>query len=220
RDHIRAVIRGTAIGHDGRSSSLTAPNARAQEAVIRAALDDAGVSAEDVDYLEAHGAGTPVGDPIEVEAATSAFAGRSRPLVIGCAKTNLGHLEAAAGVAGLAKVVLAIEHASIPPNLHLRTLSPLLQPYAHAFVVPRSLEPWPDSSGRPRLASVTSMGLSGTNVHVVLEQAPTPPASSRSDRAAPPPTTRRDAQLLCVSARSESALRESMRRFADHLQDA
>src|SRR6185503_2674798 len=129
-----------------------------------------GVAPVDVDYLEAHGTGTRVGDPIEVEAAMAVFGGRARPLLLGSVKTNLGHLEAAAGAAAVAKVALALEHGEIPAHLHLKTLNPLLRPWASSFTIPSRTTPWPQPSAGSRFACVNAMGMSGTNVHVVLEE--------------------------------------------------
>ncbi|HVK84832.1 MAG TPA: alpha/beta fold hydrolase [Kofleriaceae bacterium] len=208
RDRILGVIRGTAINHDGRSSSLTAPNGKAQEAVIRSALADAKVRPADIAYLEAHGTGTPLGDPIEVEAA-AAVLGVERPdkLAIGSIKTNVAHLEAAAGAAGVLKVLLAFEHEAIPATLHQHTLNPMLAPFAHAFEVTATARPWRRAE-RPRRAGVTSLGMSGTNAHVVLEEPP---------RAGAPAAEVERAHVLPLAARSETALAELARRYADHL---
>ena len=220
RDRIIAVVRGTAARHDGRSSSLTAPNGRAQQDVIRAALEDGGVSPDEVDYLEAHGTGTPLGDPIELEAAMAVFANRAQPLVVGSVKTNIGHLESAAGAAGLTKVALALEHREIPAHLHCHTLNPLLESLSSTFVIPTTTQPWPETPGRRRIAGVTSMGLSGTNVHVVVEEAPPATAGAEGDllRATaageePPP------RLLCLSARTDDALRQLAQRHVDRLKE-
>jgi acyl transferase domain-containing protein/acyl-CoA synthetase (AMP-forming)/AMP-acid ligase II/thioesterase domain-containing protein len=209
RDRVLASIRGTAAGHDGRSSSLTAPNGRAQEEVIRAALHDAGIAANEVDYLEAHGTGTALGDPVEIEAALSALGDRDRPLIVGSAKTNLGHLEAAAGAAGLAKVVLSLQHRAIPAHLHFTRLNPVLEPLAASFVIPRATQPWAVSPRGRRIAGVTAMGMSGTNVHVVVEEA----AAAASSRAPESPRP----ELLCISARSDEALRRQLERHAEHV---
>lgn len=210
-DRIRAVIRGAAVNHDGRSSGLTVPNAAAQREVLRAALQDAGVAGADVDYLEAHGTGTPLGDPIELRAAASVF-GRDRPagstLAIGSAKTNVGHLEAAAGMAGLVKLVASLEHGTIPPHLHFE------QPTSHVdwdelpLVVPTQALRWP-RSGRPRIAGVSSFGFSGTNAHILIQEAPTREAGSE-------PVGRRT-HLLPLSTRTPDALRELAGRYCDHL---
>ncbi|MGH7186169.1 MAG: beta-ketoacyl synthase N-terminal-like domain-containing protein, partial [Pseudomonadota bacterium] len=214
RDRITAVIRGSAVCHDGRRQSLTAPNGRAQQAVIGAALKDAGVEASEVDYLEAHGTGTPLGDPIEVQAALAVLrSNRERPLIIGSVKTNIGHVEAAAGASALAKVALSLEHGEIPPLLHLQKLNPLLEPLSQSFSMPTSLQPWPDRAGRRRLAGVTSLGFSGTNAHVLIEEPPTAAAVQRS-----PPDEADRPHLMCLSARTAPALGDLAKAYAEHLE--
>ncbi len=216
-DTVLALIRGAAINQDGRSNGLTAPNPLAQQAVLRQALADANVSANEVAYVEAHGTGTPLGDPIEVQAIAAALGrfralsvsdgANSRPLLLGSVKTNIGHLEAAAGVAGLIKVVLALHHGQIPPHLHFAAPNPLI-PWAELAVqVPTTPSSWPD--GR-RVAGVSSFGFGGTNAHVLLEAAP--------DRLAPSASAiERPAHLLTLSARSDAALRALAGRYAAHL---
>jgi acyl transferase domain-containing protein/acyl-CoA synthetase (AMP-forming)/AMP-acid ligase II/thioesterase domain-containing protein len=219
RDRIAAVIRGSAARQDGRRSSLTAPNGRAQQETIRAALADAGMSPDDVDYLEAHGTGTPVGDPIELDAAMSVFGTRPQPLIVGSVKTNIGHLEAAAGIAGLLKVTLALQHAEIPAQLHFTRLNPLLQHLAGSFVIPSMPMPWPVMPNRRRSAGVTSLGMSGTNVHVVLEEAsPLVPEEGDENelaRGGEPAGAERH-ELLCVSAATTTALQNQCGRYAEH----
>jgi acyl transferase domain-containing protein len=172
-DRVLAVIRGIAANQDGASGGLTVPNGPSQEAVIRAALEDAGLASKDVVYVEAHGTGTTLGDPIEVRALNAAL-GKGRtltaPLMIGSVKTNFGHLEAAAGVTSVIKVVLSLLHGEIPPHLHAETLSPLLPWEEMPIEVPRTRRGWPE--GRRRIAGVSGFGFSGTNVHVVIEEAP------------------------------------------------
>jgi len=210
-DDILAVIRGSAVNQDGPSSGLTAPNGPAQEAVIRAALQKAGLEPRDVGYIEAHGTGTQLGDPLEVQALGEVFArGRvaAEPLLIGAVKTNIGHLEAAAGVAGLIKVVLSLLHGAIPAHLHFRNPSPHID-WAHLPLrVPTALMAWPAIAGR-RIAGVSSFGFSGTNAHVVVEQAPEPPAR--------PAVAPRPAELFTISARTDTALRELARRTSRSL---
>jgi acyl transferase domain-containing protein/surfactin synthase thioesterase subunit len=171
-DRILAVIRGSAINQDGASAGLTAPNGPAQEGVIRTALQRAGVNPNEVAYLEAHGTGTSLGDPIEVQAAAAVLGeGRAtdRPLLIGSVKTNIGHLEAAAGIAGLIKVIMAMEHAVIPKHLHFS------QPNSHIpwerlpVTVTSEATPWPEGK---KIAGISSFGFSGTNAHVIVEEAP------------------------------------------------
>ncbi|HWT48965.1 MAG TPA: type I polyketide synthase, partial [Mycobacterium sp.] len=173
-DRIRAVIRGSAINQDGASGGLTVPNGVAQQRVITAALERAGLVAGDIGYLEAHGTGTSLGDPIEVQAAAAALGeGRdaSQPLLIGSVKTNIGHLEAAAGIAGVMKVILSLEHEVLPQHLHFRNPSPHVPWDRLAVRVVDEALPWA-RDGRPRIAGVSSFGFSGTNAHVILEEAP------------------------------------------------
>jgi acyl transferase domain-containing protein/acyl carrier protein len=168
---ILAVIRGSAVNQDGPTSGPTVPNRIAQEAVIRSALDDAGVGADDIDYVEAHGTATPLGDPIEVRALANVFggtSGRRAPLKIGSVKTNFGHLESAAGIAGLMKAVLGLQHEVIPPHLHVETLTPAVDWESIPIEVVTAGEPWL-ATQQPRRAGVSSFGASGTNAHIVVE---------------------------------------------------
>ncbi len=173
-DRIRAVIRGSAVNQDGASGGLTVPNGVAQRRVIAKALERAGIAPGDVGYLEAHGTGTSLGDPIEVQAAGAVLGdGReaSRPLLIGSVKTNIGHLEAAAGIAGVIKVVLSLEHEVLPKHLHFRNPSPHIPWDELAVQVVKEATAW-ERNGRPRVAGVSSFGFAGTNAHVILEEAP------------------------------------------------
>ncbi|MHB9857129.1 SDR family oxidoreductase [Streptomyces sp. YIM S03343] len=169
-DRVLAVIRGTAVNQDGASTNFTAPNGLAQEAVIRSALDHCGLTPEDIDYVEAHGTGTALGDPIELEALAAVFGDRDAcaPLLVGSAKTNIGHVEAAAGVAGLIKTVLALHHDRIPPHLHFREMTPRISRRAAQLVIPADGADWPHTDRLAR-AGVSAFGVSGTNAHVVLE---------------------------------------------------
>jgi acyl transferase domain-containing protein len=201
-DSILAVIRGTAVNHDGRSSGLTVPNGIAQQAVIRAALDDAGVDPRDVSYVEAHGTGTPLGDPIEVRALDAVYGSHRRePLQIGSVKTNIGHLESASGIAGLLKVVLALQHDRIPPHLHLNQPTPHLEWDELAIEVPTATRSWPRGE-RPRIGGISAFGLSGTNSHVLISDAPPVVPTDLSDERDRP------AHVLTLSARSGVGLRE------------
>ncbi|HTQ06404.1 MAG TPA: beta-ketoacyl synthase N-terminal-like domain-containing protein [Polyangiaceae bacterium] len=205
-DRILSVVRGSAVNQDGRSGGLTAPNGPAQEAVLRAALANAGVGAEDVAYVETHGTGTSLGDPIEVGALGAVLAeGRApeRALLLGAVKTNIGHLEAAAGIAGVAKAALALERGEIPPNLHFTEPNPLIA-WSPGLRVPTSVTPWPPGAG-PRLAGVSSFGFSGTNAHVILEAPPALEAPAAAD------TPERPLHLFTASARSEASLTELAR---------
>ena len=173
-DRICAVIRSTAVNQDGASSGLTVPNGGAQQRLIRTALARAGLRGGEVDYLEAHGTGTPLGDPIEVQAAAAVYGADrepDRPLLMGTAKTNIGHLESAAGVAGLIKVVLSLQHDLLPQSLHFHHPSPHI-PWASLPVqVVEKPTPWL-AQGRPRRAGISSFGFTGTNAHVLIEEAP------------------------------------------------
>ncbi|HVY83308.1 MAG TPA: type I polyketide synthase, partial [Steroidobacteraceae bacterium] len=210
-DTILAVIRGSAANQDGRSSGITAPNGPSQEAVIRDALAMAGLRPADIGYVEAHGTGTSLGDPIEIQALGAALGeGRAAdaPLLVGSVKTNIGHLESAAGVAGLMKVVLSLRHRTIPPHLHLRERNPHVDWSRLNVAIPTSLTPWPAHARA--LAGVSSFGFSGTNAHVILEEAPAQP---ESDRSATGPF------VLPLSAKSETALKQLAQRYAAHLQE-
>ena len=168
-DNILAVIQGSAVNHDGRSSAFTVPNGPAQQAVIRDALASARVKSREVSYVEAHGTGTSLGDPIELQALGAVLGeGRSEEerIIVGSVKTNIGHLEAAAGMAGLIKVVLSLQHEEIPPHLHLKKINPLISLDEIPIVVPTAPVLWPSGNGR-RIAGVSSFGFSGTNAHVV-----------------------------------------------------
>ena len=218
-DRIRAVIRGSAINQDGASGGLTVPNGGAQQRVIAKALECAGLSAGDVGYLEAHGTGTSLGDPIEAQAAGAVFgAGReaSRPLLIGSVKTNIGHLEAAAGIAGVIKVILSLEHELLPQHLHFRDPSPHIPWERLALEVVQEATPW-ERNGRPRIAGVSSFGFSGTNAHVILEEAPAQVAPAEIGQGAVPPDQadqpgNRRFSVLPLSARTPAALMQ----IADH----
>ncbi|WP_437819488.1 type I polyketide synthase [Sorangium sp. So ce1078] len=212
-DRIWALIRGSAINQDGRSTGLTAPNALAQQDLVRQALASAGAAPEDIGYVEAHGTGTSLGDPIELEALREVLGGPRHDgsrCVLGSVKTNIGHLEAAAGVAGLIKAALALTHEVIPGNLHFRRLNPRVSLDGTPLVIAAEEIPWPRGE-KPRRAGISSFGLSGTNAHVVLEEAP------RSARPAAP-LPGRAAHLLPLSARSAAGLREQARRFAEVLE--
>lgn len=171
-DPILAVIRGSAVNHDGLSNGLTAPNGLAQEAVIQKALVNAGVSAEQIQYVEAHGTGTSLGDPIEVQALGNVL-GKNRsannPLILGSVKTNVGHLEAAAGIASFMKVVLSLQNKQIPPHLHLKKPNTYIPWHKLPVTVPNQLMPW-QAQDESRFAGVSSFGMSGTNVHIILEE--------------------------------------------------
>jgi len=208
RDRIYAVILGTAINHDGRSSSLTAPNPKSQAAVIRRALQEARVTPDEVQYLEAHGTGTALGDPIEVEALAEVFRDRATaPLAIGSVKTNIGHLEAAAGAAGVAKVALSMAHDRLAPSLHCTTPNPRIPWDRIPLHVQTSAAPWPNGRSR-RIAGISSFGMSGTNAHAVVAQAP------ESGREEPAGAEAGSLWLLPISAKTPRSLRARAARWA------
>jgi acyl transferase domain-containing protein/acyl carrier protein len=212
-DRLLAVIRGSAVNHDGRSSGLTVPNGTAQEKLLRRALENAGVNPAEVSYVEAHGTGTPLGDPIEVHALAEVLGrGRppERPLLVGSVKTNIGHLEAAAGVAALIKVVLSLSHEEIPRHLHFKELNPHISPVQHLVRVAAEPVAWPAGNGS-RIAGISSFGLSGTNAHIVVE--PPPPSNAIPSKDTCP------VQVLTLSAKSEEARLESARRFELYLRE-
>ena len=189
-DHVRAVIRGTAVNHDGKTTVLTAPNGLAQEALLHAALNNAMLAPSDVSYIETHGTGTSLGDPIEIEAVSAVYGqpGLGVPAcILGAVKTNLGHLEAAAGMAGLIKTVLCLEHGEIPKNLHFHQLNPEISLDGTRLKIPTENTPW-GRSDKPRVAGVSSFGLGGTNGHIIVEEAPLlPTASAGHSRTIPLP---------------------------------
>ncbi len=173
-DPILAVLRGSGVNQDGASAGLTVPNGEAQAALIRSTLRQARLSGDQIDVLEAHGTGTPLGDPIELKALAPIYGRpqRRHPLRLGSVKTNLGHLEGAAGIAGLIKAVLMVQHGRMPPHLHLRQPTPYLNWNDWSLRIPTEAESWPDT-GAPRRVAVSSFGFSGTNAHVLVEQTPT-----------------------------------------------
>ena len=202
-DRIRAVIRGSAINQDGASGGLTVPNGVAQQRVIADALKRADVEPSDVEYLEAHGTGTSLGDPIEAQAAGAALgAGREpdRPLLMGSVKTNIGHLEAAAGIAGVIKVILSLENGLLPQHLHFRNPSPHIPWDRLAVQVVKEATVW-ERNGRPRIAGISSFGFAGTNAHVILEEAPEEAAPGQAERPGD-----RKFSILPLSARTPTAL--------------
>jgi amino acid adenylation domain-containing protein len=211
-DPIYAVIRGSAINQDGRSNGLTAPSREAQEAVLRAAYAHAGVSPGSIDYVEAHGTGTLLGDPIEAAALGAVLAeGRplDRPCVVGSVKTNVGHLEAAAGIAGVIKTALALDRGLLPPSLHFANPNPHIPFNRLPIRVATKLAPWPPTE-RPRLAGVSSFGFGGTNAHAVFESAP--PRAPRQNGPQPIAPF-----LVPLSTRSPQALRGIARLYSDRL---
>ena len=174
-DRVLAVVRGSAVNQDGASSGQTVPNGPAQQALIRQALAASQLSPADIDYIEAHGTGTALGDPIELDALSAVFGERngSAPLVLGSVKTNLGHLESAAGITGFIKTVLSVKHGHIPKHLNFDTLTPHAGEGASQFTIAADAMEWP-AVPRARRAGLSSFGVSGTNAHIIIEQAPTP----------------------------------------------
>ena len=213
-DNILALVRGTAVNHDGRSSGLTVPNPDAQQAVIKAALTAARIEPADIGYIEAHGTGTSLGDPIELRALEAVIGrhheGRS-PLMVGSVKTNIGHLESAAGIAGLIKLVLSLQHGEIPQHLNFRTPNPNIDWDRLHIKVATAHTPWP-SDTRLRAGAISGFGASGTNAHAVLSEAPAVKAPAE------PPRPRRW-NVATLSARTDTALQKSAVRYADHLRD-
>ncbi|WPH12567.1 type I polyketide synthase [Variovorax paradoxus] len=211
-DTIHAVIKGTAANNDGSAKvGFTAPSIDGQAEVIRAAQLIAGVSADTIGYVEAHGTGTTLGDPIEIAALTQAFRAdteRCGFCAVGSVKTNIGHLDAAAGVAGLIKAAMALKHRMLPPSLHFTKPNPQIDFAGSPFYVNAQCQPWPESS-TPRRAGVSSFGIGGTNVHVVLEEAPV----TRPSIQAP------GWQVLPLSARNTTALQQTAQRLASHLEE-
>ncbi|WP_406728659.1 type I polyketide synthase [Streptomyces sp. GD-15H] len=208
-DTIHAVVKGSAIGNDGAvKASFTAPSVAGQAEVITEALAVAGVEPEEIDYIETHGTGTLVGDSIEVQALGRVFGGRGR-CALGSVKGNVGHLDAAAGMAGLIKTVLAVEHGVLPPTVNHRRVNPEVDLAGGRFRVQTALEEWP-RTGRARRAGVSAFGFGGSNAHVVVEQAP--PGRVETGDA-------RGVAALVLSARSERALEEATDRLAAHLRE-
>ncbi|MBD2727329.1 acyltransferase domain-containing protein [Nostoc sp. FACHB-892] len=209
-DKVLALIRGSAVNHNGRSSSLISPNGLSQQAVIRQALENGGVEPAQVDYVEVQGTSTCVGEPIEV-AALEAVYGKNRPqdkpLVIGSVKTNIGHLEPASGIASLIKVVLALQHGEIPAHLHFKQPNPHINWNELPLKVPAQRMPWQITEKR-RLAGVSAFGFSGTNAHVVLEEAPVSKPVER--------TVERPLHLLTLSAKTDEALVQLAQRYEKH----
>jgi len=205
KDPILAVIRGSAVMQDGKTGGLTVPNGKAQEQVIRQALQNAKATPQEVQYIEAHGTGTSLGDPIEVQAIASVYSNhRSAPLIIGAVKSNIGHLESAAGVASVIKTVLALNHEMIPSNLHFETVNPKI----HLETIPAEIAtrgiPW-KRNAQPRLAGISSFGFTGTIAHALLEEAP------RIE--APINTVERPLHILTLSAKTKEALEALINKY-------
>jgi acyl transferase domain-containing protein/acyl carrier protein len=208
-DQVLALIRSSAVNQDGKSQGLTAPSGPSQERVIRRALQDAGLQPADLDAVEAHGTGTRLGDPIEAGALAAVFApGRQRPLYLGSAKANLGHTQAAAGVAGVMKLVLSLQQEQLPRTLHAEEPSPHIAWQGSGLALLQQAQPWPRSE-RVRRAGVSSFGISGTNAHVILEEAPPAPLAKVAPEEGWLP--------LALSGKSAAALRAQAAQLAAHL---
>lgn len=210
-DRIRALIRGGAVNQDGRSSGLTVPNGAAQQALIREALTTSGVDPAQVTYIETHGTGTPLGDPVEVNAIGSVFGAThdsDHPVSLGSVKANLGHLEGAAGIASLIKTVLVLENGEIPPNIHFKNPNPHIPWAGLPLDVPTQPTPWLPKGGT-RIAGISAFGFSGTNVHMVVQEAPVAVQASHESE--------RPLHVLPLSAKTEPALKELAVRFSTYL---
>ena len=214
-DAIYALIRGSAVNQDGYSEGITMPSCPAQQAVLRQALDDAGLTPGLISYIEAHGTGTPVGDPVEFEALKAVYGASSvtAPVCpVGAVKTAIGHLEAASGVLGLIKTVLCMKHGIISPNLHFDTLNPRISISGTRLIIPTAEQPWPDSKNK-WIAGVSSFGFSGTNCHVIIEETPETAHPGILDEKIGDDVS----HLLPLSAKDPDAIRAIASRFSDFL---
>lgn len=211
-DNILAVIQGSAVNHDGQARTVTTPSGPAQRAMLQDALDDAGLAPHQVDYVETHGTGTPLGDPIEVMAIARVLCEeRTKPLYLGSVKTNVGHLDSAAGIAGLMKVVLSLQHDTIPPHLNCSEPNRHIPWDDWPLEIPLDNVPW---QGDQRFAGISAFGMSGTNVHLIVGQAPKPKTSGNAPIVTVSNTDQLPEQLLTLSAQNPTALPDLARRYA------
>ncbi len=213
-DQILAVIRGTAINHDGSSSGLTVPNGLAQEKVIKSALKNATIDPQRVNYIEVHGTGTALGDPIEIEALSQVYGSNrtaENPLLLGSVKTNIGHLEAAASIASLIKVVLSLQNQELPAHLHLKQLNPAVSWERLPFSIVTEQTPLPKNDNLSTIAGISSFGMSGTNAHLIVEEATPQPPLKRERRERP-------LHILSLSAKTEKALQDLIEKYRTYLQ--
>ncbi len=212
-DSIMAVVKGSAVNQDGRSNGITAPNGQLQQAVITQALDTAGLAPDQIHYIETHGTGTPLGDPIEIEAIKKVMLqerAKTNPLLIGSVKTNISHLESAAGIASFIKVVLALQHEEIPPHLNFKKLNPYIKLDDAPIRIVKEKTPWPRTD-KKRYAGISAFGFGGTNAHMILEEAPLPESK--------PEVSDREAHVFSYSSRNHAALKEFAERLISYLEE-
>ncbi|MGZ4850068.1 MAG: SDR family NAD(P)-dependent oxidoreductase, partial [Candidatus Bathyarchaeia archaeon] len=213
-DHnmVHAIISGSAVSQDGASSGLTVPNGLAQESLLRKALANAGIEPNEVDYIESHGTGTPLGDPIEVAAIGRVYGiNRDRPLVIGSVKSNIGHTESAAGVTSLIKTVLAMQHECIPANLHVQKINPQIDLESISACIPTKSMPWRHNTKRTRYAGISSFGFSGTISHLILKEAQ---KGKQNESVSLPKGI---PALITLSAKSDESMEQLARKYQEHL---
>ncbi|NER93851.1 MAG: type I polyketide synthase [Symploca sp. SIO1B1] len=218
QDNILAVIRGSAINQDGDTSGLTVPNSLSQQSVIRQALANGEVDPASVSYIEAHGTGTSLGDPIEVESIGTIFGkthSLEQPLIIGSVKTNIGHTEAASGIAGFMKLVLQLQHQQIAPSLHFKQPNPYINWSQLPLKVPTQLTPW-QTNGKSRIAGVSSFGFSGTNAHIILEEAPRE-GNRQQAKSNSKNYLERSIHVLTLSGKTQTALVDLVRSYQNYL---